>query len=112
VVHRNNSLNNKIYVAQPTPRDHKSRPSLIPQSVLEERKQNPLLDEQITREIKNNPVKDIIELNGGGGTFYIPDREHFILENPDWKNDIYPEFMDGKNVFDYVDPDILAKRRY
>jgi nucleolar GTP-binding protein len=32
-----------------------------------------------------------------------------MLEKPEWKNDIWPEFMDGKNVFDYVDPDILKK---
>jgi nucleolar GTP-binding protein len=31
------------------------------------------------------------------------------LDNPEWKNDVWPEFMDGKNVFDYVDPDILQK---
>jgi nucleolar GTP-binding protein len=32
-----------------------------------------------------------------------------MLEKPEWKNDIWPEIMDGKNVFDYVDPDILQK---
>lgn len=32
-----------------------------------------------------------------------------MLEKPEWKNDIWPEFMDGKNVFDYVDPEILKK---
>ena len=32
-----------------------------------------------------------------------------MLEKPEWKNDIWPEIMDGKNVFDYVDPDILKK---
>jgi len=31
------------------------------------------------------------------------------LDNPEWKNDVWPEFMDGKNVFDFVDPEILAK---
>ena len=32
-----------------------------------------------------------------------------MLEKPEWKNDIWPEIMDGKNVFDYVDPDIIKK---
>jgi len=50
-----------------------------------------------------------MEQNGGNGIFFIPDREHFQLANPDWKNDVWPEFMDGKNVFDYVDADILQK---
>jgi len=50
-----------------------------------------------------------MEKNGGNGVFFIPDREHFNLKNPDWKDDVWPEFMDGKNVFDYVDADILEK---
>lgn len=35
--------------------------------------------------------------------------EHFLLENPDWKYDQIPEIMDGKNIGDYVDADILEK---
>jgi len=50
-----------------------------------------------------------MEKSGGNGVFYIPDREHFQLKNPEWKDDIWPEFMDGKNVFDYVDPEIMDK---
>jgi hypothetical protein len=30
----------------------------------------------------------------------------YDLENPDWKYDVIPEMVDGKNVIDYVDPDI------
>jgi len=50
-----------------------------------------------------------MEQNGGNGVFFIPDREHFQLKNPEWKDDIWPEFMDGKNVFDFVDEEILEK---
>ena len=32
-----------------------------------------------------------------------------MLDNPAWKRDIMPEIIDGKNVLDYVDPDIKAK---
>ena len=31
------------------------------------------------------------------------------MENPDWKYDAVPEIMDGKNIADYVDKDILKK---
>jgi nucleolar GTP-binding protein len=31
------------------------------------------------------------------------------LENPEWKYDVIPEIMDGKNIFDFVDKDILEK---
>ena len=54
-------------------------------------------------------MKEVIEANGGTGIYYFPLREEFKLENPDWKYDIWPEFMDGKNVFDFVDKDILKK---
>lgn len=30
----------------------------------------------------------------------------YDLENPEWKYDVVPEMIDGKNVIDYVDPDI------
>jgi nucleolar GTP-binding protein len=31
------------------------------------------------------------------------------LENQAWKYDAVPEIMDGKNIFDFVDPDIERK---
>ena len=35
--------------------------------------------------------------------------ENYILANAEWKYDIIPEIMDGKNIADFVDPDILEK---
>ena len=54
-------------------------------------------------------MKEVIEANGGIGVYYFPQREEFKLENPDWKYDVWPEIMDGKNVYDFVDKDILKK---
>lgn len=31
------------------------------------------------------------------------------MENDDWKFDVVPEIMDGKNVADFIDPDIEEK---
>ena len=31
------------------------------------------------------------------------------MENPEWKYDAIPEIINGKNIFDYVDPDIERK---
>ena len=36
-------------------------------------------------------------------------REHWKLKNDEWKTDAVPEIMDGKNIADFVDPDILEK---
>jgi nucleolar GTP-binding protein len=32
-----------------------------------------------------------------------------LLENDDWKYDQVPELLNGKNIADFVDPDILQK---
>jgi len=34
------------------------------------------------------------------------DAENYHLANDEWKSDIIPEIMDGKNVADFIDPDI------
>lgn len=54
-------------------------------------------------------MKEVQEQHGGAGVFTFPLQEHFILEKQEWKYDIRPEFLDGKNIADYVDADILAK---
>ena len=116
----------KIYIAQPTQiRDNRKRLPNIPKSFIEEKnnkiteeKNEKIEEEKFLREdtintlekkITNNKVKEIIEANGGVGVYYFPQREEFKLENPDWKYDVWPEIMDGKNVYDFVDKDILKK---
>jgi nucleolar GTP-binding protein len=32
-----------------------------------------------------------------------------MLESDDWKEDVIPEIMEGKNVADFIDPDIAEK---
>ena len=126
------NYNNKIHVTNPVKRDNKQRPVNIPDSVLKskafeeqelnnkllnENKEEALLDilrngvedSKRNKIVKENKYKEMIESKGGEGVFYLPDREHFILENPEWKNDVMPEIMDGKNIFDFIDVDIKEK---
>lgn len=35
--------------------------------------------------------------------------ENYLLENEEWKSDTIPEIMDGKNIADFIDPDILER---
>ena len=35
--------------------------------------------------------------------------EHYILADDSWKYDVIPEIYNGKNVADFIDPDIEAK---
>ena len=43
--------------------------------------------------------------NGGPGIFSFDDRRLFQLPD-DWKYDVMPHIYNGKNVFDFIDPDI------
>lgn len=54
-------------------------------------------------------ARDIQDENGGAGVFNVDLKAQYLLENPDWKYDHIPEVFDGKNVADFIDPDIEAK---
>lgn len=63
---------------------------------------------------KNDPsrpklARDIEEENGGAGVYNVDMKESYILESEEWKHDKIPEFFDGKNVYDFIDPDIESK---
>ena len=54
-------------------------------------------------------ARDIEEENGGAGVFNIDLRQDYLLEDDEWKNDKIPEIRNGKNVYDFIDPDIDSK---
>ncbi|KAF9000415.1 P-loop containing nucleoside triphosphate hydrolase protein [Cyathus striatus] len=84
-----NSIINRIHVALPKPRDEKKYDRNDP-----ERKRL-LRDEELEQ--------------GGAGVYNMNMKRDYLLANPDWKEDIMPEIMDGKNVADFIDPDIAEK---
>jgi nucleolar GTP-binding protein len=63
---------------------------------------------------KNDPnrpklERDLEEENGGAGVYNINLKKNYLLENDEWKEDKMPEILDGRNVYDFIDPDIEAK---
>lgn len=48
---------------------------------------------------------------GGAGVYNVDLWRRSLLEDNGWKYDMIPEIMDGKNVCDFVDPDIDKKLR-
>ena len=54
-------------------------------------------------------ARDIEAENGGAGVYNINLKDQYKLEDDDWKYDRIPEVFDGKNVSDYIDPDIENK---
>lgn len=88
-------LMNRINVARPKQRDDISRLPYIPDGA-----QTPF----------EGPLsKEIEEMNGGAGVYQPDYHEQYILEDEQWKNDIIPELLDGRNVYDFIDPEIGSK---
>ncbi|KEH38628.1 nucleolar GTP-binding-like protein [Medicago truncatula] len=94
---------NRFHVAVPKPRDQKERPLCIPQAVLEAKAK------QAAAEEKRKTEKDLEEENGGAGVYSMNLRKHYILADDEWKEDNLPEILDGHNVYDFIDPDILHR---
>lgn len=107
------AIENRLHVATPQKRDDKARPAQIPASVLasREKMKDAPADAKSGEadQPKKKTVKDIQEEEGGAGVFYVHPEVHFQLEDEDWKYDAPPEIFDGKNVADYIDPDIATK---
>ncbi|MCJ1411171.1 Nucleolar GTP-binding protein 1 [Ptychographa xylographoides] len=91
----------RIHVAQPL--DGVLRESYIPDAVKALRKFDK--DDPNRRRL----AREIEEAEGGAGVFNIDLRERYLLNNEDWKHDKVPEVFLGKNVYDFIDPDIEAK---
>lgn len=54
-------------------------------------------------------ARDLMWENGGPGVWAPDYREQYELKDDEWKFDEIPEIIDGKNVADYIDPDISKK---
>ncbi|KAI8527163.1 hypothetical protein RHMOL_Rhmol12G0054300 [Rhododendron molle] len=53
--------------------------------------------------------RDLEEETGGAGVYSVDLRKHYILANDEWKGDVKPEILDGRNVSDFFDFDILQR---
>ncbi|GKV49331.1 hypothetical protein SLEP1_g56086 [Rubroshorea leprosula] len=100
---RINDCLNRFHVAIQKPRDQKERPTCIPQAVLEAKAK------QAAEKEKRKTEKDLENENGGARVYSASLRKNYILANDEWKKDIMPEILDGHNVYDFVDPDILLR---
>ncbi|KAM0001728.1 putative NOG1 helical domain-containing protein [Helianthus debilis subsp. tardiflorus] len=97
-----NDCLNRFHVAVPKPRDQKERPACIPQAVLEAKAKE-------AEKEKKKLERDLEEENGGAGVYSASLKKHYLLANDEWKEDNMPEILDGHNVYDFVDPDILQR---
>ncbi|KAJ1783347.1 Nucleolar GTP-binding protein 1, partial [Coemansia sp. RSA 2399] len=86
---------NKLNVAQPGRRDTVERPAHIPDAVAKRRKYDPMDPDRRILE------RDLEEAGGGAGVYNIDLNKMYMLGSDDWKHDVIPEIMDGKNVADF-----------
>ena len=115
---------NRLHVAMPTPRDGAERTPFIPpgaklkksrpadSGVMEvETPRGVLVTEEESAPTVALPKKKLerdIELEMGDD-YFLDLKKHYRLENEEEKYDIIPEIFEGKNVADYIDPDILER---
>ena len=94
-------LINRIHVAVPCEMDENKRPPHIPEGARTKRIAND------PNAMKRKTERDI-ELEEGDD--YVLDlKKNYMLQNPDEKYDRIPEILDGHNIADFIDPDILQK---
>eukprot|EP00188_Purpureofilum_apyrenoidigerum_P004997 Plantae.Rhodophyta-Purpureofilum_apyrenoidigerum.ctg6098.p1 GENE.Plantae.Rhodophyta-Purpureofilum_apyrenoidigerum.ctg6098~~Plantae.Rhodophyta-Purpureofilum_apyrenoidigerum.ctg6098.p1 ORF type:complete len:706 (+),score=158.04 Plantae.Rhodophyta-Purpureofilum_apyrenoidigerum.ctg6098:102-2120(+) len=105
----------RLHVAMPAT----TRSPNIPQSVVEARSKmesdgasdnemdpdHTEMDDTSIRKLE----KDLQWELGGPGVYSADWRKQYKLRNDEWAYDIIPEIVDGKNICDFVDPDIENK---
>ncbi|POV96154.1 hypothetical protein PSTT_15811 [Puccinia striiformis] len=94
---------NRIRVAMPVKRDNVQRKPFIPDGALDRKKYDANDPDRIILE------KDLEAQSGGPGVYSVDLKKSYLLDNDDWKQDNIPEIINGKNIADFVDPDILSK---
>ncbi|XP_049882648.1 nucleolar GTP-binding protein 1 [Pectinophora gossypiella] len=89
---------NRLHVSLPAPRDAKARPPVIP----------PAAQAKLDRASRKRKLEREIELEAGDD--YVLDLQKNYSEIPEEeRHDPIPEFWEGHNIADYIDPDIFDK---
>ncbi|PVV00593.1 hypothetical protein BB560_005021 [Smittium megazygosporum] len=94
---------NRINLSIPQKRDDVVRVPHIPETVKSK-----------VRYEKDDPSRPLLEkdfenMSGGAGVYSVDMKKNYMLESESWKYDVIPEIIDGKNIADFVDPDIEHK---
>ncbi|KAJ3088155.1 Nucleolar GTP-binding protein 1 [Quaeritorhiza haematococci] len=103
--HKVNDVLNKLHLAVPQARDDVERPAFVPEVVKSGARVKYDRNDPNRRQLE----KDIELEQGGAGVYNVDLKKLYQLKDEEWKYDTIPEIMDGKNVADFIDPDIEAK---
>jgi nucleolar GTP-binding protein len=100
---RMNDISNRMHLAEPVARDNVERPPQIPESVTAGSRE---IAEERFKEWEHQ--KDLY-YNMDPDYTGVDSRKRYLLEDPEWRFDKIPEFLDGKNVSDFWCEDLEAK---
>lgn len=100
---RANDIVSRLNLALPAPRDQNTRPAFIPEAVQARRQQQ--AEEMEERRL----ARDLEAEAGGAGVYLVDLKQHRLLKDPEWQYDEIPELMNGRNVADFIDPEIDAR---
>ncbi|CAO1619338.1 unnamed protein product [Sympodiomycopsis kandeliae] len=100
---KGNAILNRLHVAQPQKRDDVERKPFVPAAWSERKKYDRNDPDRLRTE------RDLQEERGGAGVHSIDFKKNYILDDDSWKYDVIPEIQGGKNIADFVDPDILER---
>lgn len=91
----------RIHVAQPL--GGVTREAYIPEAAVSRMR--------FEKDDPNRPrlERDLEEENGGAGVYSVDVKKSYLEMEDDQKHDRMPEFFNGKNVADFIDPDIAQK---
>jgi nucleolar GTP-binding protein len=102
-------LLNRLHLATPKPRDETERPPFIPPGAKIGKKKS-LSTEAEGTDASSMPRKLEKDILVEMGDDYLLDlKKHYLLANDDEKYDDVPEIFEGKNVADYIDPEIMER---
>ncbi|KAI9835836.1 MAG: Nucleolar GTP-binding protein 1 [Thelocarpon superellum] len=91
----------RIHVAQPM--EGTQREVFVPAAVKQRAKYDK--EDPARRRLE----RDLEDEQGGAGVYSFDLKKNYLLDTDEWKYDKMPEVFDGKNVYDFIDPDIEAK---
>lgn len=100
---KGDNILNRLHVAKPQRRDDVERLPFIPDSILDGTRKKFDMEDPSRRKTE----RDIQDEQGGAGVHNIDMKKNYLLANDEWKYDKIPEIFEGKNVADFIDPDIV-----
>lgn len=118
------SILTRLHVAVPQQRDNMQRAPCIPHTVYAARAEKaeaarrraetgaPAPRELTPAELEIEQERrdlEMLERGENPWTDWLKDHEKYFLEKDEWKKDVIPEIIDGMNIADFIDPDIVAR---